>query len=351
MKMLYNKLLTIESKLRNWWENRDQKNPCIVVSVLKDDHELIPVTDNLKKHWTDVDFVISRQMALIDNTNYYGQAVPFHYLDFGASAMHLILGAEPDYVNKKTIWAHPFLDSIDEVFGIGLDPEKFCYRTIIQIAKGSSDLSEDHHMIAPYALGGIVDNLAGLYGTEKTLMDMVLEKEKVKNALNHLKRLWIEAFCEIQDIIKIGNNKGGIGWAGIWAPGTTFPIQEDLSYMISAEMFDEFCLPHIFDIVDVLDYPFYHLDGTDALVHLESILKIPKLKAIQWQPGAGHERLDQWYDLIKYIISKGKSVQLYARVDEIGPLVENVGSKGLLVVCNGVTNSEAEKLTEQFELN
>jgi len=347
--VLHSRLSSIEDKLKAWWNHEDQKNPCIIVSALKDDHEPIPDTEDLKKHWTDVDFVINRQMKLIKNTNYYGQAVPYHYIDFGASAMHLVLGAEPNYINKETIWAHPFLDSLDEVLDVTLDMENFCYHTIKEIAKGSAAISNNHHLIAPYALGGTLDNLAGLYGTENTLVELISNPTKVKITLGHLKNLWIKAFYEIHDIIGRGNNRGCIGWAGIWAPGTTFPIQEDVSYMISPEMFREFCLPHIMDMMEAMEYSFYHLDGIGAIPHLDALLEIKSLKAIQWQPGAGKERLDQWYDLIKYILSKGKSVQLYANVEEIAPLIENVGTKGLLVVCIDATNAKAEQLMKLYD--
>ena len=341
---LTKRISEISAQLENWWNHDDQKNPCIIASILKQNHEPIPDTDDLNKFWTDADFVIERTIKTIENTNYYGQAIPFHYVDFGASAMPCALGAEPEFVNKETVWAHPNRDSIDDLMDIALDENNFCYRTIVEITKKSVQLSTDHHFVAPFALGGIGDNLAGLYGTENMLMDMKLRPAKVKQVMERLKNIWIETFDQIQKIIQTGKNRGGIGWAGIWAPGTTFPIQEDFSYMISPAMFKEFCLPHILDIIDMLEYPFYHLDGDGAIVHLDELLKIEKLKVIQWQPGAGKERLSQWYDLIKYIFSKKKSVQVYAQWNEVHDLVSQVGARGLLIVCPNMSNQEADWL-------
>ncbi|MCU0644597.1 MAG: hypothetical protein MUC94_10080 [bacterium] len=345
---LIQKIAEISAQLENWWNHGAQKNPCIVASVLKENHEPIPDTDDLKKFWTDIDFVINRTLNTIESTNYYGQAIPFHYVDFGASAMPCALGAEPEFVNKETVWAHPNRDSIDDLMDISLDDNNFCYRTILEITKKSVQLSTDHHLVAPFALGGIGDNLAGLYGTENMLMDMKLQPAKVKHVMGRLKYIWIEAFECIQNIIQKAQNRGSIGWAGIWAPGTTFPIQEDFSYMISPTMFKEFCLPHIWDIIDILDYPFYHLDGGGAIPHLNELLKIEKLKVIQWQPGAGKERLFQWYDLIRHILEKGKSVQVYAQADEVDDLVKKVGARGLLIVCPNISIQEADWLMNRY---
>lgn len=348
MNGLSEKISHISDELENWWNYGDQKNPCIIASVLKENHDSIPDTDDLEKFWTDTNFVINRTLKIIENTNYYGQAIPFHYVDFGASAMPCALGAKPEFVDKETIWAHPNRNSIDELMDIALDENNFCYRTILEVTEKSAQLSRDHHFVAPFALGGIGDNLAGLYGTENMLMDMKLQPAKMKHVMERLKNIWIEALKCVQHIIQKGNNRGGIGWAGIWAPGTTFPIQEDCSYMISSDTFNEFCLPHLLDMIDILDFPFYHLDGMGAISHLDELLKINKLKVIQWQPGAGKERLSQWYELIKYILSKRKSAQVYARVDEVDDLVKNVGARGLLIVCPNISIQEAEWLMNRY---
>jgi hypothetical protein len=202
--------------------------------------------------------------------------------------------------------------------------------------------------VGAYALGGITDILAGLYGTEAYLIDLIMKPAAVARAMEHVKRIWIACFDEIHAIIARTSNPGTIGWAGVWAPGTTFPLQEDFSYMISNEMFRRFCLPHIVDQVEAMAYPFYHLDGIGALCHLDTLLDIDKLKVIQWVPGAGKERVAQWYDLIRRILNAGKSIQVFAEPDEVDALVANVGTQGLLITVNGATADEAQRLAERY---
>ncbi len=339
------------NQLQRWWNHQQMTKPCILIHVLKDNHEQIPTLDNIEQFWTDVDFTINRHMTLIDNMNYYGQAVPFHFVDFGASAMPCALGSEPDYVSTETIWAHPRLNSIEQVLDVELEKNNFCYKTILDITRESVKRSYNHHMVTMYPLNGITDILAGLYGTENYLIDLVYKPQLVKKAMQHFKEIWINAFEEVWGIISQGGNPGGIGWAGVWAPGSTFPIQEDLSYMISPEMYKEYCLPHVCDMIDTMDYSLYHLDGVGALPHLETLLGIENLNAIQWVPGAGKEKLDQWYDLIKKIIDRGKSVQVFAQPDEVIELVDNVGPNGLLVTVLSANNEQAKAIIDHFEIN
>ncbi len=346
MKTFSERLIAIEERLKNWWEFGKQEYPCIVARALKDDHGPIPDTDDLARFWSDPDFVIDRQMKIIDNTNYYCDAVPFHYIDFGASAMAGVLGAQMEYVNKEAVWPLEFVKSIEESLEVGIERESFVYKTIIEMTKRSAAISKDNHFVTPYALGGPADNIAGIYGTQPLLMDMVTKPEKVKRALEHMKRLWIKAFNEINVVIELGDNRGYCGWAEIWAPGTTFPIQEDFSYMISVDMFSEFCIPHIADIADTMDFPFYHMDGVTH--HIVPLLDLAMLKVIQWDPGPGKERLSLWYDFFKHILSRKKSIQVYGTAGEIDKLISTVGARGVLVIVSDPTNEEAEMMAEKY---
>lgn len=337
-----------EQKLRNWWEHGDQKNPCILASATCEDKESVPDTDDLEKYWSDVDFVIEREMKRLERTRWYGQAVPFYYPAFGASSMEAVLGGKLECLDKETNWVYPVCSSIDEALDILLDPDNFYYTRLKEMTRKSVELSGNNHFTGLFPMEGIGDILAGLCGTENFLMDMMSSPGTVKAAMTHIKGLWISVFSEMREILAESSNVGGIGWAGIWTPGTTFPLQEDVSYMISPAMYQEFFLEHVRDLVAVLDYPLYHLDGKDAIRHLDSLLDIPALKAIQWVPGAGHERIDQWYELINRILAGGKSVQVFAQAEEVKDLVKNVGAKGLLITVKDATHEQLLRLTGKY---
>ncbi|MFI4912386.1 MAG: hypothetical protein ACIAQZ_12030 [Sedimentisphaeraceae bacterium JB056] len=342
-------LKIIHEKLENWWNFGPQSSPLLLASVLKDDHSPLPDTDDLKKYWTDVDFIIERNMRTIDATNYYGVAVPFHYIDFSASAMPCALGGEIEYVNKDTVWSHPVFDNIGDVLSVSLSEDNIAYYAQVEALRRSVKLAKGHHYVSNWSFGGLLDTISGLYGAEELLMDLVISPDKVKEAVDYLLKIWIDEFNKIAKMIEACGNSGHIcNWTGIWAPGTTFPIQEDFAYMISPDMFGEFCLPAVRKMVEAMDYPLFHLDGTGMLGHLDMLLGIDKLKAVQWQPGAGRERLDQWYDVIRKILDSGKSCQVFAEPDEIKPLVDNVGTRGLLAIVKNVNNEQMRELEEIY---
>jgi hypothetical protein len=338
MPFLFNEDWTAaQARLEAWWNFADQERPCFLFTLPAPGG--IPDTDDLQRWWMDIDFILERQMRSMEAQDYLGEMVPFHYVDRGSSAMEGILGANMKFIDKETVWAYPCFSSVEEAAEVVADPANIWRTSTLEITRRSVALAQDHHYVAPYAMEGVSDILSGLYGTENLLMDMLEKPEAVGRALERIKRIWIELWGEIQSLLKGMGNRGGIGWAGIWAPGTTFPLQEDYSFMISARMYRRFCLPHVADFLDVMEYGFYHLDGTGAVAHLDALLDLGKLRAIQWVPGAGKEDLAQWHPLIARILAAGKSVEVFARPEEVEALVKAVGLRGLLV---NVTCSAAE---------
>ena len=340
----------IHEKLENWWNFGEQEKPLLLCTALKDTHNPLPDTDDLKKYWTDIDFIIERNMKTIDSANYYGVALPYHYIDFSASAMPCALGGEIEYVNKDTVWSHPIFANLEDILSVSFSEDNIAYYSQIEATRCSVALAKGHHYVSNWSQGGILDAISGLYGTETLLMDMMLNPEPVKKVIAHILELWIDEFLRISRLIEKSGNLGHIcNWTGIWAPGTTFPIQEDFAYMISPDMFREFCLPSVKRMVDAMDYPLFHLDGDGMLGHLDMLLEIDKLKAVQWQPGAGKEQISQWYDVIRKVLNAGKSCQVFANPDEIESLVENVGTRGLLVIVKNADNKQAEELMLKYK--
>ena len=337
----------VADRLRNWWDGGDQENPLILATVRREGLE-VPATDDLNRHWLDRDFIIERTMREIEATEYLGVAVPYHYVDHDSSAMAGVLGCPLVFVDRETIWANPRFQTLDQILEATPALHSAIYEHITEITRRSVALAAGHHFVAPFALEGMSDLMAALYGGENFMMDLVDRPGDVARAMGRLKKLWLQAFAEIQGLIAKSGNPGGIGWVGIWAPGSTFPLQEDVAYSLSAELFRTFLIPPIRDQIAAMDYPFFHVDGTGMIPHVDALLEIGGLKAIQWQPGAGHERLDQWYGLLRKILASGKALQVYARAEEVEALVRNVGANRLLVIVRDSPRDEVLRLAERY---
>lgn len=78
----------------------------------------------------------------------------------------------------------------------------------------------------------------------------------------------------------------------------------------------------------------FHLDGHQCIPHLDLLLDIEPLDAVEWTPdpqvpGGGDPA---WYPLYRKILAAGKSVQaIGVKPEEVEPLLDSVGGKGMYI--------------------
>ena len=84
----------------------------------------------------------------------------------------------------------------------------------------------------------------------------------------------------------------------------------------------------------------YHLDGPGALRHLDSLLTIPELNAIQWVYGAGNGRASDWLPVYQKCQAAGKGLQLTLEPDEIDLFTRELRPNGLWLTIAGIADRE-----------
>ena len=120
--------------------------------------------------------------------------------------------------------------------------------------------------------------------------------------------------------------------------------------MVSKRMFDEVFLPGIVRECRFLDRSIYHLDGPGALRHLDSILEIPELDAMQWVFGAGNEGFHRWVRVYQRVQAAGKGIQVTCDIQEVSQVMETLSPRGLYLSVGGVSSrEEGETLLRHLE--
>jgi hypothetical protein len=115
-------------------------------------------------------------------------------------------------------------------------------------------------------------------------------------------------------------------------------------------MFNEVFLPGIRRECRFLDRSIYHLDGPGALRHLDAILSIPELEALQFVPGAGNEGYARWIEVYQRAQAAGKAIQVICKLDEMDLVVETLDPHGVLLSVGNVSSREAaEYLLRELE--
>ena len=86
----------------------------------------------------------------------------------------------------------------------------------------------------------------------------------------------------------------------------------------------------------------FHVDGKGVARHLDAILQLPNVQAIQWVQGVGDDLpIMQWVPLIKRIQAAGKSVVVDLSPAELEEFIGAVRPEGIFLTM--ASENEAEE--------
>ena len=111
-------------------------------------------------------------------------------------------------------------------------------------------------------------------------------------------------------------------------------------------------VPALTEQCEWLDYSMFHLDGHQCIPHLDHLLEIEALDAIEWTPGAQGPRGGdpEWYGLYRKILDAGKSLQAYLIwAEEVVPLLDAIGGRGVYVLGLFRSEEEVEQVSRDVE--
>lgn len=331
-----------------WWEHQDL---ALSVTAPKDTPwENVPAPAgerNFANDWLDPDYWVQAGIHQLSRTFFGGIAFPCLPTCIGGpGSLGLFLGAI-GHPAPSTLWYEPVIHDPDNHPPLRLDRSCAPWALHLQLLRDGLRLRQSRFTVGLPDLIENIDTLAQLREAQLLLVDLVERSAWVTAKIGEINQAFFEAYDAMYDLVR--DPWGGSAFCAfaVWGPGKVAKVQCDFSCMISAEMFREFVMPALTEQCAWLDHSLYHLDGTQALHHLETLLAIEPLDAIEWTPQAGLEGggSPRWYDLYRRIKAAGKSVQAVGvKLAEVEPLIEAVGREGLYIMCHAGHETEARDL-------
>jgi len=272
----------------------------------------------------------------------FGDCWPRWWPNFGPGIVAAYLGASVGSA-PGTVWFHREEPVDLDSWHPADDPTNPWRRRVRELTRLAVERWGGSASVGFTDLGGGLDILASLRGTEQLLMDTIERPEAVERAAGEITRVWLRCYDELHAALT-PQNRGFTPWAHIWSPARTYILQCDFSYMISPSMFERFALPDLEACCGALDHAFYHLDGKGAIPHLDMLLSLPRLRGIQWIPGAGAPPAEEWMPLLKRIRDAGKLCQLYVSAAGALRITRELGGRGFAFYINDTMNpSQADE--------
>lgn len=332
-----------------WWNHEMYDRVPIQVTAPKAGVKPEPVEPvDFKQQWTDIDFMIRRTLEEVRCRYYGGEALPCFWHNWSAGHA-LLFGCEPHF-EANTVWVDPAPTGEDGWPVLDTWRKSPWWSWIHTNTLTAAQASKGRYFVMPGWGNNAGDTLALARGVEQLLMDIALEPQRVKRAVKQASDMWIEITSELWKLItpEITGMEGSLDYCGCWSPGRTLTFDCDVAYNISPQSFADIFLPPLIKAMRTANRRIFHVDGIGVSHHLELLLEVPELDAIQWMPGDGHfYPVTQWIPLIRRVQEKGKSILVYVRPEEIEPLMQEVKHEGLLLSTWVGTEKEARELVKR----
>jgi 5-methyltetrahydrofolate--homocysteine methyltransferase len=170
--------------------------------------------------------------------------------------------------------------------------------------------------------------------------------EAVHRALGQIDRAHAEIFDAFAELLEF-SAYGSINRHGMYSTGRINLPQCDFSCLISPAMFREFALPYLTREFARMDGGEYHLDGPDAIRHLEALCSIEGLGVVQWVAGAARQGED-WSELYRRIDCLGKGQILGGPVSALAQWSRELTAGRLFWNLHAGSRAEAEDAIARF---
>jgi len=356
-----------------WWKGEIIDRCCIAVtsprkgsnrppypSLMEGPHlvDQEGIADNdmeaIKSWWADPETVYKRMITWFENTYWGGEAIPRTYLNWGASAMCGFFGSEPQFT-KKTVW-YPKIITDWKTFDLKVDfRSSWTYRRIIEITKLFVERCNERYFVGVPESGNVIDDLSLMRGMEELVFDMMgdVPDAILRSIMKTMGKVWIDYHETIYNLTYECNDHGGVlPWMGTWAPGRHDQMACDFSSLLSPTLFNKWV---VFEIKEIYsswcEYRTYHLDGPDALKHLDTLISLPEIHTIQWTPGAGNPTAGsgRWIPYYKRIQAAGKNLFLIAPINDVEALLTQLSPNGLFICTQADSEEEAKDLLKKVE--
>ena len=340
-----------KKKYQEFWARENHDRPLLYITAPKERKTIFSVSGHstAKERWMDTEYVLKRENWKMQNTSYLGEAFPALNPDLGPDFFAACYGTELEF-GETTSWAKPWItdDDVENVLDFLIDTANVYYQKMLELTKAAVEDGKDKYLVGITDIHPGGDGLVSMRGSQNLCYDTLdapeFLKEGVEKLLPGFKKIYGELYKSTTKY-----QKGSTCWMGIWHPERWYPVSCDFSCMISTEMFEELLLGEIEQEIRYLDASMYHLDGPDALKHLDRLLQIPELNGIQWVYGAGNPTASHWIPELKKIQQAGKCVQVNVVPEELGILLEELSPEGMMYMIEARTEEEGRELLKMAE--
>ena len=327
-----------------FWHRALVDRPVVMFELRKpaDEQAPWPVSRHASSaaRWTDAQYQADLALARAMNHEFLGDTLPVAYPNLGPEIFSALYGCPLHFGDYGTSWSDPILHDWTDADALQLDWNSPWLAKLHEMTNALLEIGRGKFIVGmtDWHPGG--DCLAAFRDPQNLAADMLEHRAEVEKLLARIEPDYYRVYDIFYEKLRAAGQPIST-WTPLVHEGRYYLPSNDFSIMISKRMFDELFLPGIERECRFYDRSLYHLDGPGALRHLDSLLAIPELHAIQWVFGAGNEGFHRWVDVYRKVQSAGKGVQINCSYPELDMIMETLDPHGVYLAMDGVPDREA----------
>ena len=283
-----------------------------------------------RARWLDPEYQIDRFLLSIEGRTFHGETFPVYWPNLGPDVYAALYGA-PLHFGEVTSWSTPIVHDWDDLDQLSFSFDNPYFQKLEELTRHALERCEGQFMVGYTDLHPGLDCAAAWRDPQQLCIDMIDSPEQVSR-LAELAIADFEAIYDHFDALLKAAGQLSVSWMGIPSYGRMHIPSCDFANLISPAMFCQFGLPILEREVRTMTHNVFHVDGKRVARHLDAILSVPQVHAVQWVQGVGDDQpIMQWTPLIQRLQARGVPVIVDLSKHELDDFMAAMRPEGLFL--------------------
>ncbi|KAA3657464.1 MAG: hypothetical protein DWQ04_28030 [Chloroflexi bacterium] len=330
-----------------WFENEIIDRPPIRFvahnEFLESETEEISTLTKAEKKawWFDVENQVELFVKSILGKTFHGETFPVFFPNLGPDVYAAFYGANLEF-GEVTSWSVPLVRNWDSADKLKLDKNNIYFKKLEELTHHALERCPGKFMVGYTDLHPGLDCVAAWRDPQQLCFDLMDHPERVERLAEVAIADFESVYNHFDEMLK-ANGQLSVSWMGIPSFGRMHIPSCDFSTMISPKFFKRFGLPILEREVKTMTHNIFHVDGKGVARHLDAILSVPEVHAVQWVQGVGNDLpIMQWVPFIKKLQAKNVPLIVDLHKSEVDAFICEMEPQGLFLWV-ATDNEDEEK--------
>ncbi|HUX13992.1 MAG TPA: hypothetical protein VMW87_13255 [Spirochaetia bacterium] len=365
-----NERLTLADRLdqhRAFWQRRPQERPLAAFRIgdfffsrhFEAAHPLLVPKAHVYPEMIAVDAYIhdyERMFAESESLQQDGfwTAEPFT----GIPWMEAILGCDIIGAEASFSTTHPYnsaaeaTDAIEALLAGGDDsaePPNRWLDLYLEFTRMLVSISGGRFPVAQPIMRGPTDMVAALLGQQDMVYALIDDPQTMHRLVEAVTSVFLRTISLQQALVPTFEGGSSLGFYHVWAPGRSIWFQDDLSALLSPDLYREFFLPAARSICSAYEYTAVHLHSSSFHV-LDDLLSLPELKSVEVNKDIGGPSIAEMMPVFEKVLQK-KALIIWGDLtpEELAQIESRLPARGLFLHIVVPTMEEAAELNAHIQ--